>query len=676
MPMKKIIDASTLLQFERLGAPALSPDGELAVATLSQVDLEGNRLRTNLWLMGTQGQAPRPLTTGGKEAAPAFSPDGQHIAFTAERDQQGQKDSSPQLYLLPLSGGEAHRISDFKPGIGAFRWMPDGRHIAFIAWVWPELRGSKAQNQRHADWSACKATGLLTDQTQYRYWNANLPQDRIAHLHLLDTQTGKVTDLFEGSAYELPRDEPGLNTFDVSPDGRRICFTHDPATVKAGGQRWELVELTLRGRRFESITPSTAWDFNAPRYSPDGGSIAALATPVKRSDTRFGHASFGRLAIWPTHRAFKPSDARAWHLDPQGPLQWEQDGQALWCTAEDRGRCHAWRFDRSHSSFTKRVEGGWVQALCVQGSGLNTTVLTLRDGAAHPARLYAQHGAKEQRLERFNDEVLNTLRLGTTEEHTIKGALGDPIQLWITYPANFDPKSKKKQAALQVIHGGPYSASGDTFGYRWNPHVFAAMGFVVVQANYHGSSGFGEAFRTSILGRQGELELQDLKAADQWIQRQPWVDKSRVYASGASYGGFLVAWMNGHWKPWPKGPIRAYICHAGVLDRRATWSADSYTQRHRDLGGTYWEQPHRLAAQSPVEHAARMDTPTFVIHGAQDFRVPDQNGLAYYNTLKARGVDAQLLWFPDEGHWVMKPHNALQWYAAFEAWLVRHGARG
>jgi dipeptidyl aminopeptidase/acylaminoacyl peptidase len=134
--------------------------------------------------------------------------------------------------------------------------------------------------------------------------------------------------------------------------------------------------------------------------------------------------------------------------------------------------------------------------------------------------------------------------------------------------------------------------------------------------------------------------------------------------------------MNGHWRPWPKGPIRAYICHAGVLDRRATWSADSYTQRHKDLAATYWDQPERLAAQSPVEHAARMDTPTFVIHGAQDFRVPDHNGLAYYNTLKARGVDARLLWFPDEGHWVLKPHNALQWYAEFESWLVRHGCRG
>jgi dipeptidyl aminopeptidase/acylaminoacyl peptidase len=667
----------SLLKLDRLGALALSPRGDQAVASVSQIDLKANRLRSNLWLLPLDQGTPRLLTTGGlKDGAPAFSPDGLQLAFTSEREQQGQCDTRPQLYLLPLAGGEARRISDYEPGVGAFRWMPDGQRIVFISWVWPNLRGAKAQSRRHRETRQQQATGLVTQEAQYRYWSANLPQGRVAHLHLLDIRTGKVIDLFEGTPYELPRDEPGLANFDISPDGRELAFTHDPAPVKAGGQRWELVKLTLRGRRFERLTERTDWDFSAPRYSPCGTQIAAIATPVQRRDVPFAHASIGRLAVWPQVRRFRASDARPWHLDPQPHLQWEADGHALWFAAEERGRCHAWRHDLRSGAFSKEVQGGWVQALAVQGSGDTATVLTLRDGAAHPARVYARRGAQERRLDRFNDDILQRLKLGATEEQTVKGAMGDALQLWITYPAGFNPAKAKKHAALQVIHGGPYSASGDTFSYRWNAHVFAAMGFVVVQANFHGSSGFGEAFRTSILGRQGELELQDLKAADGWIQRQPWVDKSRVYAAGASYGGFLVAWMNGHWRPWPKGPIRAYICHAGVLDRRATWSADSYTQRHKDLAATYWDQPERLAAQSPVEHAARMDTPTFVIHGAQDFRVPDHNGLAYYNTLKARGVDARLLWFPDEGHWVLKPHNALQWYAEFESWLVRHGCRG
>ncbi len=191
--------------------------------------------------------------------------------------------------------------------------------------------------------------------------------------------------------------------------------------------------------------------------------------------------------------------------------------------------------------------------------------------------------------------------------------------------------------------------------------------------NYHGSSGFGHAFRDSIMGRMGELELIDIEAGTDWLLKQPWVDRKRIYASGGSYGGFLVAWMNGHVAP-PR--YRAYVCHAGVFDRAATWSADSYTQRPLDLHTTYWDAPAKVAAQSPVTFAARMNTPTLITHGALDYRVPDHNGLAYYNTLKARGVPSRLLWFADENHWVLKAPNSKQWYGEVFAWLETHRPSG
>jgi dipeptidyl aminopeptidase/acylaminoacyl peptidase len=199
--------------------------------------------------------------------------------------------------------------------------------------------------------------------------------------------------------------------------------------------------------------------------------------------------------------------------------------------------------------------------------------------------------------------------------------------------------------------------------------VLAAAGRVVAQVNYHGSSGFGFAFRDSLIGRQGELELQDIEAATDWLLAQRWADPKRVCASGGSYGGFLVAWMNGHV---PAGRYQAHVCHAGVFDRVATFSADSYTSRPKDLAAKYWEDMPRVLAQSPHNFAGQMRTPTLVTHGAQDFRVPDCNGLAYYNTLKALGVDARLLWFPDENHWILKPRNSQQFYAEFGAWLERH----
>ena len=262
------------------------------------------------------------------------------------------------------------------------------------------------------------------------------------------------------------------------------------------------------------------------------------------------------------------------------------------------------------------------------------------------------------------------VELGTAQEQHINGAQGDAVQLWLTFPPAM--KRRKKHSVLHVIHGGPYAAAGDTFAYRWNAHVLASKGHVVAQLNYHGSSGFGFAFRHSIMGRLGELELQDIEAATDWLIQQPWADARRVFASGGSYGGYLVAWMNGHVPP---GRYQATICHAGVFDRVATWSADSYTHRPMDLGANYWDDLPRVMAQSPAAFAGHMRTPTLVIHGAQDYRVPDHNGLAYYNTLKARGVDARLLWFPDENHWVLKPRNSRQWYGEFFDWLARHDKR-
>jgi dipeptidyl aminopeptidase/acylaminoacyl peptidase len=242
--------------------------------------------------------------------------------------------------------------------------------------------------------------------------------------------------------------------------------------------------------------------------------------------------------------------------------------------------------------------------------------------------------------------------------------------MWLTYPPGFD--ARRRHPVMHVIHGGPHIAAGDTWSWRWNVHALAARGHVVAQVNYHGSSGFGHAFRHSIMGRLGQLELQDVEAATDWLRARRWADPQRVYATGGSYGGFLCAWLNVHAEP---GRYRAQVCHAGVWDRVATFAADSWAARRQDLGAWYWDDLARVLAQSPHAHAARLHMPTLVIHGALDYRVPDANGFAYFHTLKALGVDARLLWFPDENHWVLKPANALQWHAEFFAWLERHGGR-
>ena len=660
---KKLLTAEDLWSFERIGALSLAPDGAQAVCSVSSHSMEANSSHASLWLLSTFGGAARRLTScGEKDGQPAWSPTGEQIAFVAKREQQGKKDDAAQLYVIAPDGGEARRISEFAPGIQAFKWFPDGKRIAFVAWVWPTLTGTKAQAKKHKEFKDRKATGYATSEAQYRFWDANLPMGRVPHLHVLDLASGRVTDLFEGTPYELPRADPDANGFDIAPDGRHIAFAFDPQPEKRIENFKALVELNLRAGMFETIALDAGWDFDAPRYSPDGGHIAMLASHLGKKHTMPAHAALlkrgGRWQLL--------SDA--WDRSVEGPLRWADDASALYFTAQDRGRCNLYRYAIASRTASVAAQGGWVQGFDVAAD----VVASVADSMRHPARVHVvRDGQAPLRVERFNDALLDSLRLGEIEEVTVKGARGEPVQMWLTYPPRFD--RKKKHPVLHSIHGGPHAAAGDTFHYRWNTQAFAAQGYVVACVNYHGSSGFGQAFLDSITHRWGELELQDVEAGTDWLLRQPWADRKRVFATGGSYGGFMVAWMNGHVKP---GRYNAYVCHAGCFDWTAMFSGDAYTWHAKELGAWYWEDPAKIQAQSPSAFAGAMQTPTLVIHGALDYRVPDQQGLAYYNTLKAKGVDARLLWYPDENHWILKPRNSKLWYAEFFDWLRVHDPAG
>lgn len=657
------IDVDSLWRLERVADVAIAHDGSAVACAVTRYSMQDNKGNTSLWLLPTGACAPRRLTRGERDGKPAWAPQGDRIAFLAKREQEGRKDEERQLYVIAAAGGEAERKSDFGPGVDDFRWMPDGRRIVFVSWVWPELRGARAQQARHKALKERKESAYVTSEAQYRHFDRNLPMGRVPHLLMLDLESGRVSDLLEGTGHELPRADPCAAHFDVAPDGRRIAFVHNPRARKDACDPFALAELDLRTRRVTALTNDAAWSFEAPRYSPDGARLVCVAANTGRK-----HTMPGRLAFLQRGKGLRIA-GEAWTVDAsEGGLRWMPDGSAVLFAAQERGRCHLWRCDLD-GRLTRLVPGGWVHGFDVGGRAGDETLAVAIDCAAHPVQVHAMHAGGTRRLERFNDEILARVTLGETREAMFKGARGDPVQMFVTLPPRFDPK--RKHPVLHLIHGGPYAAAGDTFGYRWNPHVFAAQGYVVAAVNYHGSSGFGHAFRDSITGRLGRLETQDLEAATDWLLARPWADARRVFAAGGSYGGYLVAWMNGQV---PAGRYRAYVCHAGVFDRVATFSADSYTQRPKDMGALYWDQPAKVRAQSPVTFAARMATPTLVIHGTNDYRVPDHNGLAYYNTLQALGVPARLVWFPDENHWVLKPRNSRLWYREFLAWLAAHDA--
>ena len=677
---KKFIDIEALWQIERLGAPSLSPDGAQAVAAVTRFSMTENTASSALWLLSTLGGAPRPLThCGDKDAQPQWAPHGpgadkntgELIAFIAKREQQGVKDSEPQLYVIAPDGGEARRAATVATGVEAFRWCPDGRRLLFVSWVWPELKGTAAQAKKHKAFKDRKETGYVTSEAQYRFWDHNLPMGRVAHLHLLELADdhspdgkGKVRDLFEGTPYELSRGAPDAHQFDISPDGKCVVFAFDPAAEKRVEGRFALAEMQLRTGQVKVIAQHAEWDFGNPRYSPDGARVAFTASHQGRK-----HTMPAQLAVWSREELTHQVVSTEWDHEVHAPLLWEDDGQALLFRAEQKGRTHLWRFDVADRRAEVVVAGGTVSAFDKSAG----TCVTLMDSASHPGRLHAHlPGEAARRIESFNDTLMSTLASGQVEEVWVKGAASleggerDAVQMWLVYPPNFDPK--KTYPVLHNIHGGPHTAAGDTWHYRWNTQVFAAQGYVVASVNYHGSSSFGYAFLDSITHRWGALELQDIEAGTQWLVKQRWVDKKRVFASGGSYGGFMVAWMNGHVKA---GRYAAYVCHAGCFDWTAMFADDAYTWHAKELGAWYWDDIEKINAQSPHAFAKHMKTPTLVIHGALDYRVPDAQGLAYYNTLKARGVDARLLWFPDENHWVLKAQNSRLWYAEFFGWLKR-----
>jgi len=675
MAKKRPITIEDLWRLERLGSPSLAPDGAQAVAAVTRFSMDDNKSQSSLWLLSTLGGEPRRLTSGGdKDGQPRWSPRGDLIAFTAKREQEGRKDTETQLYLIAPDGGEARRAAEVATGVEGFRWSPDGRRLVFISWVWPGLEGSKAQAKRHKEFSERKETGYVTDEAMYRFWDRNLPMGRVPHLHVLDIARdgtpGKVRDLFEGTPYELGRNDPSADHYDISPDGRRIVFSFDPAEDKRGDARLALAEMDIKTGRVQVLVREADWDCGAPRYSPDGDRIAFTT-----SHQAVKHTMPAQLAVWDRGDNTWDVVSAEWDHEVHTPLHWEDDGQALLFPAEQKGRTHLWRFDLPDRRAEVVATGGWVGGYD-KAAG---TLVVLADSAMHPAQLHVHvAGEAPRRIESFNDELMGELALGTLQEVWIQGASstgaaeGDDVQMWVMQPPGFDPK--KKYPVMHSIHGGPHTGPGDNWHYRWNLQVFAAQGYVVASVNYHGSSGFGYAFLDSITHRWGALELQDVEAGTDWLLKQPWVDGRRVFASGGSYGGYMVAWMNGHL---PAGRYQAYVCHAGCWDWVGMFADDAWSWHAKELGRWYWDDMAKVLSQSPHAFAAGLTTPTLVIHGALDYRVPDAQGLAYYNTLKARGIDARLLWFPDENHWILKPRNSRMWFDEFFGWLKRHdpGAR-
>jgi len=656
-----------LWMIKRIATPTLSPDGAVACAAVTSYAMDKNDSRAELWIFPTGfGNAAaaraRRLTAGDKDSDPKWSPDGATIAFAAKR----KDDEEPQLYVIAPDGGEARRVTELSTGVAALKWFADGKRIAFVSWVWPDLATDALQAKRRKERKDAKVKAHVTERAEFRFWDHWLTDGREPHIFVCDVASGRCRDALAGTGLALPPWEPSAEDFHVSPDGRELVITADLNPEPGMMNQTDIVTVDLATRRKRVLTQRTQTSDAHPRYSPDGRSLA-----FHSYDTNRAFNDQGRLMLLERRggrmRRLAPGFDRA-----TTHVAWSPDSRALLFMVEDRGRQGVWRLDVD-------AGGSGDPSLVVAGGSLggfaqsrDGSVLAFdRSSALHPPALFAcrADGTGERPIERMNRALLARHALGDAREFTIRGADGDPVQLLVTFPPGFD--ASRKWPLLHSIHGGPHAAHLDGWHFRWNTQVFAGQGYVVAAVNYHGSSGFGQKWIESITGRYGTKEFADTEAATHFLLRQGYIDRDRLAASGGSYGGYMVAYMNGQ-----TGRYKAYVCHAGCYDWVSMMATDGYRFFAEELGAFHWDDPARVMRQSPHHYVKAARTPTLVVHGELDYRVPATQALQYYDTLRAKGVPARLVYFPDENHWILKPQNSRLWYREFFAWVGRYVPAG
>lgn len=666
------ITIDDLWSLKRLGSGSVSPDGQWTCATVTRYDMTKNEGSTQLWLLSTDGKTQRQLTRGKNDTDPQWSPDGRWIAFLSKRGEGKDADASAQVYLIAPQGGEARRVAEIATGVGALRWFPDSKRLALVSWVWPELTTPAAQARRVKADQNDKVKATVVEHNHYRHWDHWFARGRKPHIHVLDTASGKLRDLFAGTAFHLPPQEPDATLFDISPDGQELAFTFDNNPDPAAFSMTDIVAMNLRTGKTTTLTRRTAAlkrvAFEGPRYAPDGRWIGLLATDYTQRHNE-------QTRAWLLERKSKSLKpwTTTWDRGVNGPLQWAASSDAVYFTAEDGVAQPIFRLATTATTPTELLRGpgagGTATELRVSADG--STLVFARANQQHPPTLLAcqADGTRERAIERFNTPLLRKLQLGEARSVAITGFSGDAVQMWIVTPPGYHASSRKKWPLMQVIHGGPHTCWNDTWHWRWNMQLLAASGYVVCAVNYHGSSGFGQQFLASINGDWGRRELADVEAGTDAMLATGTIDPQRMVATGGSYGGYMVAYMNGQL---PAQRYQAYVCHAGCYDWVSMMGSDGYFWFGHELGAFHWDDEARVLKQSPHHYAQNFSTPTLVLHGEQDYRVPYYQGLAYYNTLRARAIPARLVFFPDENHWILKPQNSRLWYQEFTAWCKRY----
>jgi dipeptidyl aminopeptidase/acylaminoacyl peptidase len=646
-----VLTSETFVSMVKCSDPQVSPDGEWVafVATVPLVD--ANRSNSDVWIVPTAGGMPRRLTNGtGADYHPRWSPDGGTIAFVSTRG------GSAQIWTIPVGGGEAARLTDVSTGAFDPVWSPDGKRIAFYSFVYPDCATDSCNSAREAKAEAGPVKAKVIDALLYRHWDS-WKDGKFNHLFIADVSTGAFEDLTPLRNHDYPPFPfGGSGDYCFSPDGREICVDAKEAAVEAISTNTDLFVIDLGTRQMKKITANEAAD-EKPLYSPDGRYVAyrAQQVPAFESDR-------WRLMLYDRSNGRSRSLTDAfdrWVAD----YSWSNDSKRIYFTAGDEGHTPLYALDVKSLKIEKLVPKANNMTPAVADGG--ATIVFARAGHNFPHSIWAvsSGGKNLRRLENFNADILANLEMNAAEEIRYKGAEGADIQAFVIKPPKFDPA--RRYPAIMLIHGGPQVAFIDHWYTNWNAQTFAAAGYVIFIPNFHGSDGFGQDFVNAISGDWGGRCYEDIMKGLDHLAALQYVDPKRIGAAGASYGGYMINWIEGH--------TERFACLVSMEGTYSTSSSYGTTEElwfpEWEFGGTPWNKSEAYAKWSPDGFVKSFKTPCLVVHNELDYRVALGEGLQMFTALQRQGVPSRLLYFPDEGHWILKPANNKFYYDQFIDWM-------
>ncbi len=653
-------NVNDLINLKRVGDPQVSPDGKWVAYSIGVVDKAANKTVTQIYMMAIDGSSKKQITNAaGSSSSPRWSPDGKWLAFT----------TGGQIWTMKPDGSDRKQVTKLSSGAGQPVWSADGKWIAFSSDVYPECKDDACNEAEDEKAEKSKVKAHVTERLLFKHWVEWRDRKR-THVFVVSSSGGNARDVTPGDFDSPPYGAATGVDYTFSPDGSNIVYLRNPDKVEALSTNSDIYIQSLNGGSVKNITANMKGYDAGPVYTPDGKYL------LFRSQER---ATF-EADRWRIMR-YNPQSGEIVELtrgfDQQADdIVISPDGKMIYFTAGERGKAPIFSVPvepdfrlRIATHVKKVIDGVFASNLNVTSDG---KLIFAANSMSMPTEIMSANttGGGVTSLTTINNASLASFGLQKPEEMDWKGGLGANVHGFLLKPAKFDPA--KKYPLIVLIHGGPQGAWSDNWGYRWNPQIFANQGYVVFMPNPRGSTGYGQKFVDEISGDWGGKAYTDIMNGVAEVTKKPFIDKTRIGAAGASYGGYMVDWLLGHNND-PRFKFKAFVSHAGVynLESMATATEELWFVNW-EFKGFPWQNRAQYERWSPNRFAANFATPTLVTAGELDYRVPYDQSLQLYTTLQLKGVDSKLIMFPDEGHWILKPQNSEFWYNNVNDWFKKY----